>query len=90
MKKRSWAIIHRKRRYGIEPEDYDKLLNEQKNACAICNTSDWKGNGPHIDHDHKTGKTRGLLCHSCNTALGSFKDNIEILMSAIDYIKKHK
>ena len=42
----------------------------------------------HIDHDHKTGKVRGLLCHGCNTAIGLMKDDVNILTKAIEYLKK--
>src|ERR1700720_316314 len=48
-------------RYFIEPHAYAELMKSQNQACAICKTSDWGIRGPHVDHDHKTGKTRGLL-----------------------------
>lgn len=60
-----------KRLYGITVADYDRMLANQGGGCGICQTTESKGRGRfHVDHDHKTGKVRGILCHSCNTALG--------------------
>lgn len=58
------------------------LLNQSDN-CPICNKKFGK---KHIDHCHSTGKIRGVICPSCNTALGKFQDNIEILKKAIEYL----
>ena len=81
---------HLLRSYGITNEDYDKLLTEQNNCCAICGTD--KPGGKHdrfqVDHCHTTGKVRGLLCKSCNIALGEFKDDIDTLYKAMVYLKK--
>ena len=75
-------------RYGITQREYEKMLVAQNNKCAICKTTDPGGPGGifGVDHNHKTGKVRGLLCSNCNTALGLFKDNKEMLCSAIKYI----
>ena len=60
-----------KREYGITLEDYDLMLIEQEGKCAVCGSDDPKGKGRfHVDHDHDTGKVRGLLCHYCNIAEG--------------------
>lgn len=76
-----------KRTYGITKEDWLKLLQKQNNCCNICKeTSDDLGFF-YTDHDHSTGKVRGLLCHNCNTILGHAKDNINILEKAILYLK---
>lgn len=78
-------------RYGITLEDYERKLEEQSGRCAICETTEPGGIGTfHVDHDHKTGAVRDLLCFSCNTVLGRFDDNIELLEKAIDYLKSHK
>ena len=78
-----------KRKYGLTFAEYDKMLTEQKHSCAICGTS--KAGGKHgsfmVDHDHKTGKVRGLLCKSCNIALGELGDNVQTLQNMIKYLK---
>lgn len=77
-----------RREYGIHPEEYEHMYNQQQKRCAICKLAfgDIKVNMPHVDHDHSSKWVRGLLCHTCNTALGMFKDNIETLEAAIDYL----
>lgn len=75
------------RRYGITKEEFHYLLKIQNNCCAICKSSDPKKSSWSIDHDHRTGEVRGLLCHFCNTMLGFAKDNSIILRSAIDYLE---
>ena len=86
---------HLKRRYNITPQEYETKLASQDYKCAVCgkDASDNKRGGKldplHIDHCHKTGKLRDLLCHQCNSGLGQFKDNIEILQKAMDYLRKH-
>lgn len=83
---------HLQQQYNLTLDDYDKMLQEQNNSCAICGTNVVeceKGSGNHlaVDHCHSTGKVRGLLCASCNILLGKAKDNITILQSAINYLK---
>jgi len=73
--------------YGISLADYDELVIKQNNGCAICGV--WKKTF-HVDHDHTTGKVRGLLCVSCNSGLGKFNDTIEGLEKAIAYLRKHE
>lgn len=70
--------------YGITEEEVKEL---RQGNCAICGTdgSEYK-KSMHIDHCHETGKVRGSLCHSCNTALGLFKDNIVLLDKAKEYL----
>lgn len=58
----------RKRRYGVSVEEVFNKQKEQDNACAICHATFTRT--PHVDHNHLTGKVRGLLCGSCNTACG--------------------
>ena len=72
------------RQYGISIEEYDALRESQRGACAICGAT--PVTNLHVDHDHTTGKVRGLLCRACNTALGMFQDDASILGKAIDYI----
>lgn len=79
-----------KRKYNLTQEDYERMCKDQNGQCLICNTDDFKGKGNklYIDHCHKTGKIRGLLCSSCNVGLGNFKENIEALKNAIKYLLK--
>lgn len=75
-----------KLKYGISIDKYFELINKQKNKCAICGNEMKK---PHIDHNHKLNKVRGLLCFSCNSMLGLVHDNLFILNNAIGYLLKH-
>lgn len=85
---RNWKY---KKQYGITLTDYNIMFVEQKGCCKIC--------GEHqiniakrlaVDHCHTTGKVRGLLCSSCNKALGIFKDDIKVLETALNYLKDNK
>jgi hypothetical protein len=79
-----------KRKYGITIEGYNLILKEQNFSCAICKSGKPGGMGSFpVDHDHKTGKIRGLLCNQCNFGLGAFKDNEDILLKAINYLRKN-
>ena len=71
---------------GIRVEQYEKMFQDQNNRCAICYCEETRKNSKSdkpmrlcVDHDHEAGIVRGLLCHTCNTALGKFRDNIDIL-----------
>ena len=64
----------RERKYGLTTIEYNNILSAQKNECAICSVSFVKEK-PNIDHCHKTGRVRGLLCYNCNLGLGKFKDD---------------
>ena len=81
-----------RRKYGITLDEYDRMVEDQGGRCAICGSTDPRngGNMLAVDHDHATGRVRGLLCGTCNTALGKFRDNPEILRSAIRYLTDHK
>lgn len=77
-----------KRRYGIDAATVKRLIDLQKGVCAICLKAPERGRrrGLHVDHDHRTGIVRGLLCDSCNVALGRLRDSSELLSSAIRYL----
>jgi hypothetical protein len=75
--------------YGITAEEYKFMHQLQQGKCAICNEEPKTKRGLHVDHDHKTGKVRGLLCHGCNVALGSFKEDVALLNKAIEYIRSN-
>jgi len=72
-------------RYNISQEAHDAILKKQKNRCAICRKK-FRAT-PHIDHDHKTGRNRGLLCSRCNLAIGQLEDSVLLLKNAIKYLK---
>jgi hypothetical protein len=76
--------------YKLTEEEFNNLLNNQDNYCVICNKEFKSNRNTFIDHDHVSGKVRGLLCPKCNNLLGSCGDNIEILKSAIIYLEKNK
>ena len=73
-----------KHKYGLDYDDYLGMIDSQNNQCFICGKEFDKT--PFIDHCHKTGKVRGLLCPACNTGLGVFKDDPELLQRAIEYL----
>jgi len=74
--------------YGITQEQYNQMFVDQNGLCAICGGSQNKGKYLEVDHNHITGKNRGLLCHLCNVGLGSFKDNEDNLIKAIKYLQR--
>lgn len=80
--------------FNIELEDYESMLKQQNYVCAICNrpeTTVVRGKLARlaVDHDHKTGKIRQLLCGKCNKALGLFDESVDIMLNAIEYVRKH-
>jgi hypothetical protein len=87
-----------KSKYGIDVARYEEMLKEQDNKCACCGVgleelSEKYPNSFHkslvVDHDHETGKVRGLLCSQCNILIG-FLEKKELVPKAYDYIEKHK
>lgn len=84
---------HLRRSYGLTQADFEKMLDSQGGGCAICGTKQKYGEQKTrmvVDHCHKTNKVRGILCDLCNTALGKFHDNTNLLESAIVYLNKGK
>jgi hypothetical protein len=78
-----------KRTFGITPEDYDAMLAEQAGGCAICGGPPVAGAAFFdVDHDHLTGRVRGLLCRACNLGLGKFRDRPLLLAHAIRYLAR--
>lgn len=78
-----------KYRYGISFEEFESLKLKQRNKCAICKKKEYEKE-LNIDHDHQTGKVRGLLCTKCNTGLGLLCDNPTIIMEALKYLHESK
>lgn len=81
----STRSYHLKARYGITAEDAEALLVAQDGLCAICR----KAPADHVDHDHRSGAVRALLCFNCNGGLGQFKDDVERLRRAVAYLERH-
>lgn len=86
-----------RKQYGIGLKEYMQMYEDQGGKCAICltqgesyNSSTGRSSTLAVDHCHKTGKIRSLLCPHCNKALGAFRDSTDLLESAIKYLKKHK
>lgn len=83
-----------KTKFGVEYEIYEQMFKEQDGKCAICKTSEptprkrGKRINFDIDHNHTTGKIRGLLCSKCNVGLGAFNEDIQLLEIALAYLRK--
>ena len=95
-KRKLYNKIRNFKKYGLTIEKYNSLLIKQNNKCAICSSEEKskQNNGIHtrqlaIDHCHKTGKIRSLLCSQCNKGIGHFNDSIELLNRVIEYLSKH-
>jgi hypothetical protein len=85
------------RTYGVTREQYDKMLAEQGGACAICRSTSTRRRPKAgtvdsfcIDHDHKTGRVRALLCFRCNAGLGLLDDNTDRLRAALAYLERYQ
>jgi len=78
---------HYKSHYNLTLQDIEEMLIKCENMCPICNTNITIKNSA-IDHDHSTGKIRGILCRRCNKGLGHFKDNSQVLIKASEYLEK--
>lgn len=77
---------HRKRMYGVTDDDLTGMLTEQIGLCPICSAN--IQDSFHVDHDHKTGRVRALLCRACNVGLGHFRDDPSALRMAANYLEK--
>jgi len=71
-----------KRKHGLTPEEVQELTAAQDGLCALCRVAP----AAHVDHDHATGRRRGILCFTCNVALGLFKDDPEMMRRGIEYL----
>lgn len=81
---RRWAL---RKRYGLTPEEYDELLGRQNRVCAICGNPEANRNMA-VDHDHETGKVRGILCGPCNRKLGVL-ENEDFVSAAKLYLERN-
>lgn len=89
---RKWTL---KKRYGLSPEDYERILIAQDYKCAICGFDPRLFPGPskfrqlHVDHDHTNGRVRSLLCNGCNRALGLISENISTAKNIVAYLESN-
>lgn len=93
---RRWQQAHKERvrdnrflrRYGLTPQQYSDLLTSQAGLCAICKcVLSAAAHGPQVDHCHESGNVRGLLCILCNTGLGKFREDPDMLRKALAYLE---
>lgn len=80
---------HLMRKFGMTIEQYDAMLEGQGGGCWICGRPPREDISLHVDHDHATGRIRGILCFCCNNALADFGDNPELLRKAAGYVSRH-
>ena len=87
-KLRTESLVHYRRtlKYGITKDQYFAMVKAQNNVCKICGGVNADGKSLCVDHCHTTNKIRGLLCKSCNSGLGHFRDNTEFLDKAKQYL----
>lgn len=81
---------HLREHFGISLTDYQEILAKQKGKCAICGSTTSKvkiAKYLYVDHDHNTGEIRGLLCNNCNFGIGQFKDDVNLLLKAVEYLE---
>lgn len=74
--------------YGLEPGDYQRIYEFQGGKCYICRRATGASRRLSVDHDHKTGKVRGLLCRPCNDVLGHLRDDPWAVRRALDYLSR--
>jgi hypothetical protein len=87
-RKRKQRDTYYGRTYGVSADEVDAMLVAQGGGCAICGERPERLASMHLDHDHMTGSLRGLLCIDCNQGLGKFRDDPEVLMAAIGYLRR--
>lgn len=91
---KNFRLSHVKRKYNLDAEEYLQMLLDQDNKCLICKQPETNKTAKgdirplSVDHCHTSGRVRGLLCNQCNAGLGNFKDNLESLRSAVEYLSR--
>lgn len=79
-----------KYKYGLTPDDFNRMMKEQDSCCFICKDKFNSIRATRIDHCHTTGKIRNILCMKCNLILGFIKEDILIAQKIVEYIRTHK
>jgi hypothetical protein len=79
-----------RRHHGITLEQFEEMLAEQDHRCAVCRTDDHGGHNWHVDHCHRTGRVRGILCFGCNAALGQLGDDPDRILALAAYAQHHQ
>lgn len=79
-----------RRKYGISIDTYESMLKEQNGSCMICHRAELKDKKLDIDHCHRTGKIRALLCARCNKTIGLLEDDRQLALNMIAYLDKFK
>lgn len=77
------------KKYGLSLEQYEEMLKRQRGVCAVCGHVCATGKILSVDHDHDTGRVRGLLCNSCNLGIGQLGDSLDRLRAATAYLESH-
>lgn len=80
---------HLSKTFGLTVEEYEEIEERQDWKCGICEKALLEIRFPHVDHNHETGRVRGILCFDCNVSLGGFKDNVDLLKKAIVYLENN-
>ena len=80
---------HIVRTYSIAPEEFARMVAQQDNQCAICRWDMGTSKDRHVDHCHRTGRVRALLCSRCNTTIGQTEDDPALLRAMADYLERH-
>ncbi len=90
--RKRYSRLHRLRKFGMTADDFVGLLSAQDYKCPVCSSELLlglgKGKNACVDHDHESGKVRGILCSSCNRAIGLLKDEILLLRKAVSYLQR--
>ncbi len=76
-------------RYGITEGQYQEMIQAQDGRCSVCTDPLDMAKKTHLDHNHQTGRLRGVLCHGCNVGIGNMKDSVTVLRAAADYLDRH-
>ncbi|MBA7567374.1 hypothetical protein ES708_09085 [subsurface metagenome] len=79
-----------KRHYGLSYKDWLRIWEDQDGKCAICRRNFSKPSDAFVDHNHETGKVRGLLCRKCNFGIGFFDDNLKLTIKATQYLMENE